>query len=102
MVPLAVVVVPVPVVVVPDPDEPLEEPVVAVAGTWLAGVSTQVDVPFVLIVCPGLKTVTTPVALVQTILSVRSFMVTLTELLLGEPDCVPLDWLFLVRRIWFY
>jgi hypothetical protein len=38
--------------------------------------------------------VTTPVALVQTILSVGLFMVMLTELLLGEPDCVPLDWLW--------
>ena len=36
---------------------------------------------------------TTPVVLVQTILSVGLLIVMLTELLFCVPDCVPLDWL---------
>jgi hypothetical protein len=51
VVPLDAVVDPEPEVLLPDP---LEEPVVAVVGTWLAGVSTQVDVPALVIVWPGL------------------------------------------------
>ena len=48
---LAAVVVPVPDVLLPELlEDPLDEPVVAVAGTWLAGVSTQVDVPALVMV----------------------------------------------------